>query len=49
LDVGTNRPPVGPEAAITLVPMYLSNRMKTIAGGSAEIQRNIIAKAILGL
>lgn len=49
LEVRTNRPPVGPDAAITLMPMYLSNRMKTIAGGSAEIQRNIIAKAVLGL
>ncbi|MBT3533201.1 MAG: hypothetical protein HN478_04935 [Rhodospirillaceae bacterium] len=49
LELGTNRPPVGPELAITLVPMYLSNRMRTIAGGSSEIQRNIVAKAVLGL
>lgn len=49
LEVGTNQSSVGPEAATTLVPMYLSNRMKTIAGGSAEIQRNIIAKVLLGL
>jgi acyl-CoA dehydrogenase len=49
LEVGRNMPPVGPEQAIALMPMYLSNRMKTIAGGSSEIQRNIIAKAILGL
>ncbi len=49
LEVGRNRPPVGPEQAITMVPMYLSNRMKSIAGGSSEIQRNIVAKAILGL
>ncbi|NKB60240.1 MAG: acyl-CoA dehydrogenase [Alphaproteobacteria bacterium] len=49
LEVGVNQQPVGPEDAIALMPMYLSNRMKTIAGGSAEIQRNIIAKAILGL
>jgi acyl-CoA dehydrogenase len=49
LELGQNRPPVGPEQAITLMPMYLSNRMKTIAGGSSEVQRNIIAKAMLGL
>ena len=49
LELGANRPPVGPEDAVTLVPTCLSNRMKTIAGGSSEIQRNIVAKAILGL
>ncbi|MEM7078495.1 MAG: acyl-CoA dehydrogenase family protein [Pseudomonadota bacterium] len=41
--------PVGPEAGIMVMPTYLSNRMRTIAGGSSEIQRNIIAKAILRL
>ena len=49
LEIGTNRLPVGPQLAITLMPTYLSNRMKTIAGGSSEIQRNIVAKAVLGL
>lgn len=49
LEPGRNRPPVGPEDGIAFVPMYLSNRMKSIAGGSSEIQRNIVAKAILGL
>ena len=49
LELGTNRPPVGPEDGISFVPMYLSNRMKSIAGGSSEIQRNIVAKAILRL
>ena len=49
LQVGAGEPPIGPPEAITLMPSYLSNRMKTIAGGSSEIQRNIIAKAILGL
>ncbi len=29
--------------------MYLSNRIRTIAGGSSEVQRNIVAKAILDL
>ena len=49
LVVGALDPPVGPEPAITMMPSYLSNRMKTIAGGSSENQRNIIAKNILGL
>ena len=49
LEIGANMPPIGPEEGITLMPMYLSNRMKTIAGGSSEVQRNIVAKAILGL
>ena len=49
LELGSNQAPVGPELALTLMPTYLSNRMKTIAGGSSEIQRNIVAKAILGL
>ena len=42
-------PPVGPDELVPLVPTFLSNRMRTIAGGSSEIQRNIVAKAILGL
>ncbi|WP_417517773.1 acyl-CoA dehydrogenase family protein [Minwuia sp.] len=49
LEPGVNRAPVGPEIAVPLVPTCLSNRMKTIAGGSSEVQRNIVAKAILGL
>ena len=49
LEIGVNQPPVGPREGVTFVPMYLSNRMKTIAGGSSEVQRNIVAKAILGL
>jgi len=49
LEIGVNQPPIGPREGITFVPMYLSNRMKTIAGGSSEVQRNIVAKAILGL
>ena len=49
LEVGANMPPIGPAEGIAFVPMYLSNRMKTIAGGSSEIQRNIAAKVILGL
>ncbi len=41
--------PVGPESYLPLMPSFLNNRMRTIAGGSAEVQRNIVAKAILQL
>ena len=47
LELGTNQPAIGPDLAVTLMPAYLSNRMYTIAGGSSEIQRNIIAKSVL--
>ena len=41
--------PIGPEGYLPLMPSFLNNRMRTIAGGSAEVQRNIVAKAILQL
>lgn len=40
--------PVGPAAALTAMPRYLNNRAASIYGGSNEIQRNIIARAIIG-
>jgi alkylation response protein AidB-like acyl-CoA dehydrogenase len=40
---------VGPAAALTVTPFYFNNRAASIYGGSNEIQRNIIAKAVLGL
>jgi pimeloyl-CoA dehydrogenase large subunit len=46
---GRNEPPVGPDWAAPLAPMYFNWRKASIYGGSNEIQRNIIAKAILGL
>ena len=33
----------------TIVPNYLFKRVSSIAGGSNEIQKNIISKTILGL
>ncbi len=33
----------------TVVPRYLNNRAASIFGGSQEVQRNIIAKMVLGL
>jgi pimeloyl-CoA dehydrogenase large subunit len=46
---GWNEPPVGPDWAGTIAPTYFNSRKISIYGGSNEIQRNIIAKAILGL
>jgi pimeloyl-CoA dehydrogenase large subunit len=45
----TNEPPVGPDFAATVAPTYFNWRKISIYGGSNEIQKNIIAKAILGL
>ena len=49
MDSRTNEPPVGPDWAAALAPAYFNNRKVSIYGGSNEIQRGIIAKAILGL
>ena len=50
LQVGYKR--AAPWARKTRLPIlgtYLNNRMRTIAGGSSQVQRNIVAKAILQL
>ncbi len=39
----------GPEHAIPVTGRYLNTRASTIYGGSSEVQRNILAKAALGL
>jgi pimeloyl-CoA dehydrogenase large subunit len=44
-----NEPPVGPDYGAPLAPQYFNWRKISIYGGSNEIQKNIIAKAILGL
>ena len=46
---GHDQPPVGPAEAATAAPAYFNYRKLSIFGGSNEVQRNIIAKAILGL
>jgi len=46
---GWNEPPIGPEWAGAAAPTYFNWRKISIYGGSNEIQKNIIAKAILGL
>ena len=49
LEIGYHGPPLGPEDAMPILGTYLNNRMRTIAGGSSQIQRNIVAKSILGM
>ena len=44
-----NTPDVGLDGAPIVVPSYFNKRKTTIYAGSNEIQRNIIAKAVLGL
>jgi len=46
---GANEPPIGPDWAANIAPTYFNWRKISIYGGSNEIQKNIIAKAILGL
>ena len=48
LSVG-GAPPIGPDAYLPIMPGFLNNRMRTIAGGSSEVQKNSVAKAILQL
>ena len=47
-DDGSNELPVGPDYAAEAAPTYFNWRKVSIYGGSNEIQRNIMAKAILG-
>ena len=44
-----NAPLVGPDYAARVVPHYLNTRAASIYGGSNEVQRNIMAKLVLGL
>lgn len=46
---GSNVFPIGPDYAGAAGPAYFNMRKTSIYGGSNEIQRNIIAKAVLGL
>jgi pimeloyl-CoA dehydrogenase large subunit len=44
-----NEPPIGPEWAGPIAPTYFNWRKTTIYGGTNEIQKNILSKAVLGL
>ena len=46
---GYNEPRVGPDHAETVTPRYLNSRAASIFGGACEVQKNIIAKVVLGL
>ena len=46
---GQNQDVIGPDYATQAAPTYFNYRKVSIYGGSNEIQRNIVAKAVLGL
>jgi alkylation response protein AidB-like acyl-CoA dehydrogenase len=48
-DAGWNQPPIGPGYAKNAMPLYARQRANTIEGGTEEIQKNVIAKQVLGL
>ena len=48
-DHGRNEPFDGPDYAAITAPAYFNTRKVSIYGGSNESQKNIIAKAVLGL
>src|SRR5262245_12344609 len=47
-EFGSNEPPMDLEWAAPAAPAYFNYRKVSIYGGSNEIQRNILAKAVLG-
>jgi alkylation response protein AidB-like acyl-CoA dehydrogenase len=49
LDEGFNGEPVGPDFAAPVASEYFNNRKLSIFGGSNEVQREIITKALLEL
>jgi alkylation response protein AidB-like acyl-CoA dehydrogenase len=46
---GENEPPIGPDYAGFAAGPYLMHRASSIAGGTTEIQKNILNKAVLRL
>lgn len=47
--VGSNVGTIGPDQGVVAFPRYFNFRASSIAGGSNEVQRNIMAKLVLGL
>jgi acyl-CoA dehydrogenase len=48
-EAGSNVEPVGPDHSLIAMARYLNNRAGSIYGGSNEIQRDIMARLVLGL
>ena len=48
-EVGQNVPIIGPDEGVTAFPRYFNLRASSIAGGTNEVQKNIMAKLVLGL
>ncbi len=46
---GSNETPIGPAYGTPITATYLNTRAASIYGGSNEVQRNILAHAVLGL
>ncbi|HEY0106965.1 MAG TPA: acyl-CoA dehydrogenase family protein [Rhizomicrobium sp.] len=46
---GANIAPIGPPEGLLAMARYLNNRAASIYGGSNEIQRDIVARLVLGL
>ena len=46
---GDNRPPAGPAGGEMAFTRYFNLRASSIAGGTNEVQKNIVAKLVLGL
>ncbi|WP_439816737.1 acyl-CoA dehydrogenase family protein [Zavarzinia sp. CC-PAN008] len=44
-----NQAPLGPDGSVDVTPAFLFGRASSIYGGSNEIQRNVLSKAVLGL
>ncbi len=49
MEYGWNEDAIGPEATPVATPTYLNMRKTSIYGGTNEIQKNIMAKMVLGL
>ena len=47
--VGENLAPIGPAEGLTAFSRHFNLRASSIAGGSNEVQKNIVAKLVLGL
>jgi alkylation response protein AidB-like acyl-CoA dehydrogenase len=49
MEILSNEPEIGPQWAIAATRGYLFLRAASIYGGTNEIMKNIVSKAVLGL